>query len=223
MKKYITLAALLAAGTACANAASNDLSISPGGNFWGGDFSFGFTIDTGTLSDSDKTDVLALYWGTYSDANYYSNGFNLTYTNDGIELYVGDGAMANVGASADVATITETTTFTGARGATFNTLLTVGESYVIKNVGGDGNQTVSLYAATWDSAQEAYLIGTEALETVTYNGNMNGGNANTTMGSVVNSAYSVSTNITVVPEPSAFGLLAGVGALALVASRRRRR
>ena len=223
MKKYITIAALLAAGTAFANAASNDLNISPGGNFWGGDFSFGFTINEGTLSATDTTDVLALYWGTYTHSDYYSNGFNLTYTNDGIQLYVGDGAMANVGSDADVAKITESTTFTGSRGATFSKLLTVGESYVIKNVGGNGNQTVSLYAATWDSTQAAYLIGKEALETVTYNGNMNGGNAETKMGSIVNSAYSISTNITVVPEPSAFGLLAGVGALALVASRRRRR
>ncbi|MBR6798123.1 MAG: PEP-CTERM sorting domain-containing protein [Opitutales bacterium] len=219
MKKYITLAALLAAGTACANAeAPNDLNISPGGNFWGGDFSFGFTINPGTLSPSDTTDVLALYWGTYSAANFNSNGFTLTYhADDDIRLYVGDGAMANVGESADVAKITEATTFIGGRGATFTTSLSLGKSYVIENVGGDSNQTVSLYAATWDSTQEKYLIvGTEALETVNYNGNMNGGNADTVMGSVLNSAY-------VVPEPSAFGLLAGVGALALVASRRRRR
>ncbi len=224
MKKYITLAALLAAGTACAHAA-NDLNISSGGNFWGGDFTFGFTVTEDALSATDTTDVLALYWGTYSSSNYYSNGFTLTYTGDGIQLYVGDGAMAEVGASADVAEITEATTFTGARGATFTTLLTVGESYVIKNVGGNGGQSVSLVAAAWDNTKNAYVIEKDAtaLETVTYNGNMNGGDANTTMGSLVNSDYNASANVVVIPEPSAFGMLAGLGALALVAARRRRR
>ena len=206
MKKTI-IALMALAGVAAA--APNDLGIAPGGNFWGGDFTLTFTLNEGALSADDTTDVLALYWGTYSSANYNSNGITLTWaSDDAVTLYIGDGAMSNVGESADVAAISEATTFNGGRGATFTTTLSMGETYTLKNVGGNGNQTVSLYAGA--SATGA------ALETVSYNGNMNGGNADTEMGSVVNAQYAVA-----VPEPTTATL--SLLALAGLAARRRRK
>ncbi len=194
-----------------AAAAPNDLGIASGGNFWGGDFTLTFTLNEGALSADDTTDVLALYWGTYSSSNYYSNGITLTWaSDDAVTLYIGDGAMSEVGTSADVAAISEATTFTGARGATFSTTLSMGETYTLVNVGGNGKQTVSLYAG-------ASATGT-ALETVTYNGNMNGGDANTTMGSVVNAQYAAAP---AVPEPATATL--SLLALAGLAARRRRK
>ncbi len=208
MKK--TLIALMAlAGAACADEIPNDLNIAPGGNFWGGDFTLTFTLNEGVLSASDTIDVLALYWGTYTDANYNSNGITLTWASDEeVTLYIGDGSMAGVGESASVAKITESTTFTGGRGATFTTKLEMGKTYTLVNVAGNANQSVSLYSGLDTSVT--------ALETVTYNGNMNGGNADTTMGSLVNSQYAVS-----VPEPTTATL--SLLALAGLAARRRRK
>ena len=207
MKKTI-IALMALVGAACA--APNDLNIAPGGNFWGGDFTLSFTLNEGVLGAGDTTDVLALYWGTFTDANYNSNGITLTWASDkDVTLYIGDGAMSNVGDSADVAKITEATTFTGGRGATFNTKLEMGKTYTLVNVGGNSNQSVSLYSGLDTSVA--------ALETVTYNGNMNGGNADTTMGSLVNSQYAVPA----VPEPTTATL--SLLALAGLAARRRRK
>ena len=213
MKK--TIIALLALSGMAMAAAPNELGIASGGNFWGGDFTLTFTLNEGALSATDTTDVLALYWGTFSTGEYYSNGITLTWSSDeAVALYIGDGSMGGVGSSADSAQITESTTFSGSRGATFSTTLTMGETYTLKNVGGDGNQTVSLYAGT--------DVTGAALGTVTYNGNMNGGNADTTMGSVVNSQYAyVPTPAPSVPEPTTATL--SLLALAGLAARRRRK
>ncbi len=168
-----------------AQAAGPSLGVTTGGNFFAGDYTFTFTLTDGCLSASDTTDVLGLYWGTYSDGDYCSNGYVLNWNDGAITLSVGDGKMSNVGESADVAEITENTTFTSQRGATFNAVLTMGETYTISNVGASGTQTVT-------------LTGSFGSETVTYNGNMNGGGANTVMGSMGNAAYNI-----VVPNPNA--------------------
>lgn len=205
MKKSI-IAILALAGVA---SAANELNIPTGGNFFAGNYEFSFTLNEGVLGATDVSDILAVYWGTYSTANLGSNGYILSWSEgDVITLKVGDGAMGNLGDSADVAKITESTTFVpdGAsdRSVTFSTALTMGETYTIKNVGANQSQTVSLYK------------GDTLLETVTYNGNMTGGNADTTMGSVFNADYAVA-----VPEPATATL--SLLALAGLAVRRRRK
>ena len=208
MKKTI-IALMALAGVAAA--APNELGISTGGNFWGGDFTLTFTLNEGALSATDTTDVLALYWGTFSTGDYYANGITLTWSSDSeVSLYIGDGAMASVAGGDEGANITENTSFNGLRGATFGTKLSMGETYTLVNVGGDGNQTVSLYSGV--SANGV------ALETVNYNGNMNGGNADTTMRSVVNAQYGYTP---AVPEPTTATL--SLLALAGLAARRRRK
>ena len=170
-----------------AQAAGPSLGVTTGGNFFAGNYTFTFTLTEGCLSAEDTTDVLGLYWGSYTSNDYCSNGFVLNWEPGGaITLSVGDGRMNNVGANAEVAEITENTTFTAQRGATFTTILTMGETYTITNVGADGTQSVTLSGGTIES------------ETVTYNGNMNGGNGATVMGSVGNAAYNIVT-----PNPNA--------------------
>ncbi len=208
MKK--TIIALMALAGVVA-AAPNDLGIATGGNFWGGDFTLTFTLNEGALSATDTTDVLALYWGTWSTSDYYANGITLTWTSDdAVSLYIGDGAMGSVAGGDSGANITESTTFNGLRGAAFSTTLSMGETYTLVNVGGNANQTVSLYAGASATGK--------ALETVTYNGNMNGGDATTTMRSIVNSQYAYTP---AVPEPATATL--SLLALAGLAARRRRK
>lgn len=207
MKKTI-IAILALAGVA---SAANELNIPTAGNFYAGNYEFSFTLNEGLLGATDVSDILAVYWGSYSTESLYSNGYILSWSEgDVITLKVGDGAMGNLGNSAAVAKITESTTFVpnGAsdRSATFSTALTMGETYTIKNVGADQLQTVSLYK------------GDTLLETVTYNGNMGGGNASTTMGSVFNADYAVTETV---PEPATATL--SLLALAGLAVRRRRK
>ncbi len=85
-----------------------------------------------------------------------------------------------------------------------------------------------LYAATWSGLGS----GTTAQITQYNIGNTSAGNQGTTMtlhnlyfhsGALDDAGVSSFYNTRVIPEPSSFGLLAGLGALALVGARRRRR
>ena len=232
MKK--TLIALMAlAGVAMA--APNDLGITTGANFYAGDYAFTFKVAENQLSADDTSDVLGLYYGSFDSAAYCSNGFVLNYNveSGAITLSVGRGSMGTVG-TAQNPSITESTTFSingdGVSGGTFDTTLVVGQTYTVINVMGTGDNTsnVSLYAGSLNYNTDGWYSWTEvdgsavqvpavALATVSYKGNMNGGNAGTTMVSVGNSAY----DIQVIPEPATATL--SLLALAGLAARRRRK
>lgn len=169
----------LSTGSAAWGENVNDLNLDNApGNFFAGNYAFSFQIDQNDLNTStDTVDVLALYWGAFSSNEYYSNGITLTAGENGITLYVGDGAMSSAGTNNADAAITEDTTFTGSRGAGFETTLEVGATYTLANVGADGAQTVILLK---DGVYQ---------ETVTYNGNMYGGEQGTGMKSVWNNDY----------------------------------
>ncbi len=164
--------------------AVNDLGVTYGGDTYAGAFSFSFALTAGQLGDSDTSDILAFYWNNFNTSGSdYFNAFTLNYTADGIYLSVGEGNVSNAGTE-DKPVLTEDTTFAANsaadRSASFSVALTVGERYIIKNVGADQNQTVTLC----DS------LGTQ-LGTVSYNGNMNGCVPESRiMGSLFNSAYS---------------------------------
>ena len=172
-----------------AQAAPNELGVVTAGDFYAGDYAFNFSISEGDLvAGSDTTDVLGLYWGSFNTGNYYSNGYTLTLNDKGeIVLYVGDGSMAYVGGGNDSAYIKEDTAFSGLRGATFTTKLEVGATYTIKNIGSAGSDNNGGYGQT-----VTLLKNGVAVETVKYNGNMNGGQANTVMVSVGNAEYGAS-------------------------------
>ena len=76
MKKYITIAALLAAGSAFANALTitEDTTMAPGGNFYAGAFDFSFEI----AATMDNLYLLCYYASTSANGNYSGNVFTLT-------------------------------------------------------------------------------------------------------------------------------------------------
>ena len=88
----------------------------------------------------------------------------------------------------------------------------------------DGSGTLSLYVdgtlAGYTTINKESDYGTDKLvNNFTFGARNGGGNkSNIQLYDAV-----LSKGLAYIPEPSAFGLLAGVGALALVASRRRRR
>ena len=209
MKKYITIAALLVAGSSFAHALSDDLDIPTGGNFWAGDFAFKFCIES--LEDLNNGGELLAAYGVYSGTVYQTNGFKVVALDEGegFSLTVGNGTLSGV-ANAD-APITANSKYNfvsdASRYDATDVALSFGVIYTIVNDGANQSQTVSLFA------------GDVLVDTLSYNGNMSGGNAGTTIWSVGNAAYDVAP----IPEPSAFGLLAGLGAIALVGTRRRRK
>ncbi len=222
MKK--TLIALMAMASVAMGA--NELNVPVAGSFYGGDYAFSFTVTADQLSSTNTSDVLAAYWGDYNGYGGYNvNAYVLsTGENVGaITLSVGDGTMASWGAGD---TITADTVFTQQRGASFTTTLNVGETYSIICDGANQKQTVSLYAGSlvydtdgwyqWTEADgEAVKQAAVVLETVTYNGNMNGSASQMT--SVGNAAYKVQ----LLPEPATATL--SLLALAGLAARRRRK
>lgn len=207
MKKFILITSLLAAGTMLANAASDELKVPTGGNYYAGNFEFTFCIES--AADLSQGGELLATYGNYSGTAYDTNGFEVVADGDGFKLTIGNGSLSGV--ANDSAKITSSSAYEfvsdSTRYAQTETTLVYGSVYTVKNVGADRKQTVSLYS------------GETLIETLSYNGNMSNGTENSKIWSVGNSAYDVKP----IPEPSAFGMLAGLGALALVASRRRRR
>ena len=279
MKKYITLAALLAAGTACANAvdAGNTLLITFGSNTGAG-------VTTGTGSFLEVAGMTynivstnnAGGWTTGQDALKYANNTVAT----GITFSTG---QAVSGAAGKVTTITDSDKVgdvfdTNMMSAVINyqdpyssaggftsvfSGLTDGKTYEIYAFAGRGNDyggiaatdtnTYSIYSGAKSIKAEIidYTVSTadrptpdvdEVNNTITAYTQSNDSVAQTCENWVLMKYTFTAVGDTVefkasgegcgnlgaialvnVPEPSAFGMLAGLGALALVASRRRRK
>ena len=270
MKKYITVAALLAAGTAFANAdvvavfncGGSDATSSQwmdrnqtgwklaqmgdGGN---GSESFNVRSESGiTLSLSAGAGVLSrtgsggsFTVGTAGDNGPYEIPGTLTTLSQGV---LGNGYDTLWGGAVNLWDAGSATLTLG--GLKANTEYTVYLFSARANAHNSGNggfvtwSTTDSVSASWSviTADGASSESPEA--TVQFDGSSTGANASIvkvsfTTGAETSVSFSTgdSQRFTLngivvdqgqtIPEPSAFGLLAGLGALALVASRRRRK
>lgn len=218
MKKYITIAALLAAGSAFANAdvawdAVKEQYLIETGSWSDGKVTLGgegFDLSLENWEIELSFDALAKtganQWGTAafatggnSLADWYLNGFQLYVKVEGNINVKGNG-------------INET-----------NNDVEIGEI--------DTNEVVPLtfkVVRSGDNTTYSLLSGTTSLYSETFEIKDWSGKITTLSSSITSdqleAGWTLATGkLSVVPEPSAFGLLAGLGALALVGTRRRRR
>ena len=272
MKNYITVAALLAAGTALSGAETGDL-------LWGLDFTSGSLTLTGegTASGSGSIDTTGGLFGTGSYSTGNSGKLTLNLGGDTSALQEGSGAftlsfhakyeggqnnwpvLATFGVDgsyqyklsyyANDGTLQldkdgyPEMTGAGTNGKTF-----VGSGFTPSSdwahyalvFGGEaGEKTISLYidGVKQGDTGTLNLTSPNAMTSFVLGGKINGNNASyLTLSDVAiyegeldgtQVAYlsenKAPVSFSAIPEPSAFGLLAGLGALALVASRRRRK
>ena len=228
MKHYIATAALIAAGTAFANAA--DLIWSQTGISLTG--SNTYNITDVTISDGFTVKIDLSGWQA-------ANGPIGWLTTEAGTGYANSAATFGWGKSSNNAEW-HATTFTSSGSATNQQ---AGENYDdAKSYGASGafdtvlfltvqDGTASLYEQTTEGSEVVLVAQTSGMSTSAVNGLYVGGwnNASSpqqggTMDvGIYNAVLTTTEMASMIPEPSAFGLLAGLGALALVASRRRRK
>ena len=230
IKKLIASAALIAAGTALAGA-DETITVTPsvtgsdGGKYYG----VTFTLDSGTYTNEsgytlDSLDVMI----RYQYESYITTGYTVIYSYDDDLTnltYVGSSSNSIV------------------KGVSYNS-----GSYTRSNISADDftdadGDAVVLYAdvlyyiafvtdiesaKTLTSFSSSVMLLEYLAAQTTASGLATTGSLIGSDGSVSSSSYGALVGATLtavtseVPEPSAFGLLAGVAALAFAASRRRR-
>ena len=235
MKKFITAAALIAASTALANAA---------------------TVLTTTFSNAAQTSATAVTLTNATAENVTVNGASLALTKTGTGSGTGD--LLTAGAAGGDVSVFSPNTNVGNGGTWTTTFSYSGVSGI------DTLDSISIFATTFGSTGAYQTVdrtitfnvslksGTTTLasgtNTLTFKSNNteNGQSIDFSFASVDVSSYSdltvevsaqrgqnetsgtfvglksVAFSGSAIPEPSAFGLLAGIGALALAVSRRRR-
>ena len=259
MKKYITLAALLAAGTAFAGAAETIITLTDLTKDYSGNVSY--SAETGCLSGSSlfelkkdgetsryvasttiNIDLTALgisesnltYNGSTilldyrTDADVTTGAIGLIATGSGIQLAWQDSVYSNTSAWS----ITWSTLLNDAYVAENRSYvsLTLESSMRDGNKGGTAvyNKSGTGYVGTNSTNGNTGALAWANLKSdkeydVIYVASSYVTGVSVYSGIASETQMSAASEALVVPEPSAFGMLAGLGALALVASRRRRK
>ncbi len=238
MKKYISIATLLAAGIAFANAAEEKPITLPGQDdfTWiAGSNASGIGMGASaeiiqnlaaaiTASNVGNTDLTGWFGGTGQayDANAYGADISIisstSFSFKCRPALSGEYVAFGVELTEEAESITLSFSNTNKLGYSLWSYDTLSKT-ATELIGLTYQGTAGTVTATYDTDNvEASQIFAVWTANPTGNGNAGGG-----AGITVSDIALSYTPYTPVPEPSAFGLLAGLGALALVGARRRRK
>ena len=243
MKKYITIAALLAAGTAFANAGTTATIELNSANTAPIIATSALTAEQMATIISDQSLRVALLGLTVvrnagaEDETKYAWSISANYWDPSNELHIytkeaGEAVSGNANGS-----------FTGVDGSwptghklsnAFSTEGLVKGAITLGYAGAKATMDLEGTAVVLSALYEdgsivsiygintAYKYSDDSIAYLTYDSDHLAA-PTVTVGTDWTKASLIAANVAAVPEPSAFGMLAGLGALALVASRRRRK